>query len=325
MDKKTPKVSIIVPVFQAEEFIDRCVESILKQDYHNIDIILINDGSTDKSSEICDEYARTYTNVKVIHQVNKGVSSARNAGIIASSGDYLMFVDSDDTIKSNAVSLLVNTALEYDAQMVSAVKSYVDLGNKESCKYDDGKISVFDGESSIRMSLEYERQTNSVCAKLFDRAFFSGIMFEEGRSINEDGYFLFECYALCPKVVQYNKSIYCYYFREKSSSRCDFSEKYFDMIYFSNKKKDYIYKYLPHLIDLANSMEISTHLFFLEVLCRTKDKKYNQQQKSSIEIVRHGFFSYHSHNSHERIMARIVTFGLYPLYKVILNYRKHRN
>ncbi|HHY82924.1 MAG TPA: glycosyltransferase [Clostridiales bacterium] len=113
-----PLVSIIVPVYNTESFIDTCLTSIRNQTYKNIQIILVNDGSTDSSPEICSRHAEDDSRIMVLHKYNGGVSSARNAGLDVSTGTYIMFVDSDDRIESNAVETLVNVQKTYDFDVI---------------------------------------------------------------------------------------------------------------------------------------------------------------------------------------------------------------
>lgn len=320
------KVSCIVPIYRTEKYLTKCVESILSQTYTSIEIILIDDGSPDSCPEICDRYAEKDSRVRVIHQKNRGVSAARNAGLEAMTGDYFMLIDSDDTVTSNAVELLLNDAIEYGADIASGVKSYVDSSGNIKSPYDDSKITLYGGLTPLKMSLEFERQTNSSCAKLFKREFVEGIRFEEGRSVNEDIYFVFQCYARLPKLVQHNVSVYFYYQHANSNSKDVFSEKYFDMIYFSEMKVKYINEHHPELNDYARNMDISTNLFFLEVLCRTNDPKYRQAKKNSIHRVRDNYKTYRTINQHERMMAKIVRYGMYPLFSFIweLKNGKHK-
>jgi len=99
------KTSVIVPVYNAEKYLDKCIQSILNQDYKNIEVILIDDGSLDNSGNICDEYAKVDSRVKVVHKKNGGVSSARNCGIDIATGEFIMFVDSDDYIEYNMIQI----------------------------------------------------------------------------------------------------------------------------------------------------------------------------------------------------------------------------
>ena len=103
-------VSVIVPIYKVEKYLNKCVDSIINQSYKNLEIILVDDGSPDKCGEICDKYAEKDSRVKVIHKENGGLSDARNAGIDIAKGDYLLFVDSDDWITSNICEVLIKNA-----------------------------------------------------------------------------------------------------------------------------------------------------------------------------------------------------------------------
>lgn len=120
------RISIIVPVYKAEKFIERCVDSILNQTHKNIELILVDDGSPDQSSEICDRYAANDSRVRVIHQENAGVSAARNAGLNLASGDYITFVDADDYVEPRMYEKMLERAIAYDCEVVmcDCVKEY---------------------------------------------------------------------------------------------------------------------------------------------------------------------------------------------------------
>ena len=111
-------VSVIVPVYNVAQYLPQCVDSILSQDYADLEVLLIDDGSTDASGEICDQYAAQDSRVRVIHQKNGGAAAAKNAGLRAASGDYLTFVDSDDYLEPNAYGFLMKTLLETGADAV---------------------------------------------------------------------------------------------------------------------------------------------------------------------------------------------------------------
>ena len=108
MENKTDKISVIVPVYNVEDYLDRCINSIVKQTYKNLEIILVDDGSTDSSYKICNEWAKKDERIKVLHNKNEGVSKARNVGIDASTGDFIAFVDSDDYIEETMFEKLLD-------------------------------------------------------------------------------------------------------------------------------------------------------------------------------------------------------------------------
>lgn len=320
MDK--PLISVIVPVYCAESYLRDCVHSILEQTYPHLEVLLVNDGSPDNSGALCDVLAETDDRVRVFHQENRGVSAARNVGLTHATGDYVMFVDSDDCLLPHAVEFLLTDAVAYNADIASAVKVTVQPDGGCINLYEDHTLSVHSGLDPLILSLDGERQTNSVCAKLFRRAFLTGIRFEEGRSINEDGLFLFLCYMKQPVQVQHNRVVYQYFVRQNSNSRCGFSEKYLDMLYFARQKKELVLATHPQLSDRVVNMEVSAHLFFLEALCRTTDRKYKPYQKESVALVRRWYRQYRPINRHERLFAKVVRYGLYPLYKVAIRIKR---
>lgn len=315
-------ISVIVPVYGAEPYLALCIESICMQTYTNLEILLVDDGSPDNCPEICDEYALRDNRIKVLHQTNKGVSAARNAGINMARGDYITFVDSDDELFPNAIEQMLLDALSCDADIAYAVKCSIKPDGEVINIYEDGTCNIYDGLTSLCLSLDGERQTNSACAKLFKYAFLGDVRFEEGKSINEDGFFLFECYVKQPKVIQHNVCVYKYYIRDNSSSRKVFSEKYFDMIYFCERKKEIVNALFPEISDKLINMEVSTHLFFLETLCRTYDKKYRKDIRNSIRLVRKYYKVYVPLNNHEKQFSKIVYFGFYSMYKLLLNTKR---
>lgn len=320
---ENPLVSIIVPVYGTEPYLSDCIKSILSQTYRNIEVILVDDQSPDKCPEICDSFARKDARVIVIHQENKGVSGARNTGIRRAAGEYLMFVDSDDELYPDAVTLLLKDMKDCEADIVSAVKEVVRGDNSVQRIDSEGKLLVYRGEEAPVLSLDGDKNTNSACAKLFCKSFIDGIFFEEGKNINEDGFFIFQCYLRNPVLVQHNIAVYRYNFREDSGSKQAFSDKYLSMLYFCGEKKRIVKESYPQFLENAYNMEVRTSLQFLDLLCRTDDKAYSDIQKTCIQTVK-TLYRYHRPISrHHRQLAQIVKNGLYPVYKRIFRLKYH--
>lgn len=317
-------VSIIVPVYGTEAYLPACIDSIRNQSYANVQIILIDDQSPDLCPEICDMYAKQDPRILVIHQENKGVSGARNTGIRHASGEYIMFVDSDDELEANAIELLLQDIVCHNADIASASKSIVSADGAVNPLDDDGSIYIYEGKEMLKRSLAYDRYTHSLHSKLFVSGLVRDVQFEEGHNINEDSYFLFVCFTKQPKVVQHNVSVYKYYLRENSSSRDKFSEKYIDMLYFCDLKRKYIQENVPSLMECAKSMEVRTNLLFLQVLCRTADKKYKAVQRQCLRTVRTLYSSHKPINEHHKMLAWVAAHGLYPLYKWAVRMKYHR-
>ena len=317
-------VSIIVPVYGTESYLPACIDSLCKQTYPHIQIILIDDQSPDGCPMICDNYSRMDTRITVIHQKNKGVSGARNTGLQYAMGEYVMFVDSDDELHPEAVNILLRDSLMYSSDIAWAPRKPVDASGKLPKGYEEGTYTIFRGDDAILLSLNGEHNINAVWSKLFKRSFINGIFFEEGKHINEDGFFMFQCYLRKPILVRHNISLYQYNTRQSSCSRQFFSDKYFSMLYFCNRKIELVKEYCPQYIEHVYNMEVRTHLLFLQVLCRTNEKKYKDVHKESVKIVRN-LYRYHKpiHDHHKKL-AWIVSHGLYPVYKTLIRIKHYR-
>ena len=319
-------VSIIVPVYNIEAYLEKCVHSIMKQSYKNIEIILVDDGSTDKSGEICDILASLDSRIIVIHQSNYGVSKARNVGIDNSSGKYVMFVDGDDELYTNAVEMLVFDMSHFDVDIVSGIKCTVDIDGNINKPYEDNKLEIYKGTEGLKIALENNLHTNSACAKLFKMSFLGDTRFVEGRKVNEDGFFMFQCFCKKPKFLQHNICVYLYFYRANSASRQCFNEKYLDMIYFCNRKKEIIEKDFPEFQKIIPNMEMRTYLSFLSVLCSTKNRKYEKYIKLSIRKVRdlYNDVDFSLLTVQQKKMAKLVYFHLFPIYKLLVYWKYYR-
>lgn len=316
-------VSIIVPVYGTEAYLPACIESICNQTYKNIQIILVDDQSPDRCPEICDEYAQRDSRILVIHQKNTGVSGARNTGLNYALGEYIMFVDSDDELFPSGIELLIQDAQKYGADIVSATKR-VKKRNLFTNTGEDGICTVWREEETLLHSLNGDGNTNSACAKLFRADMIQNIRFVEGHNINEDGFFLFQCFLKKPVFVQHNVAIYQYNTRPGSGSRQAFSDKYLSMLYFCERKKEIISAKYPQYMDQMHNTEVHTNLQLLDVLCRTTDKKYKAVQRQCIDTVRRLYQHHKPINDHYKKLAWLVVHRLYPLYKWAVRMKYYR-
>lgn len=206
-------ISVIVPVYNVAAYLPECAESILSQDYQNLEVILIDDGSTDDSGSICDAYAAKDPRVVVIHQKNGGAAAAKNAGLRAATGKYLSFVDSDDYLELDAYSHMIGILRQYDADVVQC--AYQDVFRNTAVDH----ISP-EGTKEYSATEYLERYTKDwTCGLLWDklyvRSLFDGIWFEEGHRI-DDEYFTYRGIMNARKVVRDDRIIYNY--RKRRSS-----------------------------------------------------------------------------------------------------------
>lgn len=211
------KLTIIIPVYQVKSYLDRCLNSVLSQSFKDYDIILVDDGSTDGSQDICDKYAEQYNNITVIHKSNGGLSSARNIGIEAATSKYIMFIDSDDMIHSKTAEMQISLLEHNDAD--ACICSLQRFTNERDidifCNTDHKKNSVIPGLKAEECFFDKENTANFVssCGKVFKRSLFNGIRFPEGR-LFEDEYITYRIYYNCSKIVVVDDALYYYYVNE---------------------------------------------------------------------------------------------------------------
>lgn len=209
------KISVIVPIYNVEKELSRCVESLLKQDYADFEIILVDDGSQDSSGKIADSFAEANpSRVCVVHQVNKGLSGARNTGIRVATGQYLSFVDSDDYVEPNMLSVLMEQLQKVDADIATCGR-FDDYPEHSKTNFTMEKPMVFSAEETIRRILTWNQLDVSSCDKLFKKNLWDGISFPE-RENNEDIRTIPLVISNSEKVVHVGVALYHYCHRENS-------------------------------------------------------------------------------------------------------------
>ncbi len=226
---KKKMVSVVVPVYNTEKYIRECIDSIIEQDYSYFEIILVDDGSTDNSGKLCDEYANSFDNVSVLHKENGGLSSARNAGIDAARGDLITFIDSDDFyLVKDVIRKLVKIIDRYDIDI--ACCNYT---SDRNAVYSDSRrhseISFYKKEEAIsRLFDDYGIRCFS-CNKLFKKQIFNNIRFPEGKFF-EDIITMYHVMENVKSLAFYDEKMYFYRKRCNSITVSPFSDKNFDML-----------------------------------------------------------------------------------------------
>ena len=227
-----PLLSIIVPIYNVEQYLERCIESIINQTYKNLEIILVDDGSKDNSGTIADTYASKDNRIKVIHKENGGLSDARNHGLDQARGNYIIFIDSDDFIDSSMCEILFTTAEKYSSDIVSCnyyifrAENHISV-HPMSIQEDE---KVFSGIDILKYYLIKTEpfDLNIVCNKIFKADLFNSkdgqIRFPKGR-VQEDNFTTFRLFAKSDVVTTINQPLY-YYLQRADSIMANFSKKF---------------------------------------------------------------------------------------------------
>ena len=227
-------ISIVVPVYNIADFLHYAIDSLLKQSYQNFEVILVNDGSTDDSPRLCEDYAREYENIHVFHKGNGGLSDARNFGVTKSNSDWIFFLDPDDYLEDYTLELIVKIQEIHQADLIStkvkATSKYDDYSShhlKQFKQSDYESLSVITKEKALELMLDDKVATVSACAKLYKKSILERVPFPVGK-IYEDFYVVGEHLALAERIVISPLETYNYYRREGSIVRSTFTEKRYD-------------------------------------------------------------------------------------------------
>lgn len=225
-----PEISIIVPVYKAEQYLERCVKSVLKQTYQNFELILVDDGSPDGCPMLCDGWAEKDNRIRVMHKKNGGASSARNAGLKVADGNWIVFLDSDDWLDVSALKTLYNLAHKYNVPMViGGMKVVQEYTNMQIATQEDAKVLSRTDLLNRFFRLNGERDTHSVWGAIFQRDLLNEYHFIEGK-MNED---VEACYYLarkCEKAVYTDAPLYNYFKNVEGVTNSGFSKKKLDLL-----------------------------------------------------------------------------------------------
>lgn len=312
-----PFLTIIVPVYNKVKYIDSCIKSIIDQSFKDFELILINDGSTDKSGERCDHYANVDERILVLHQENQGVSVARNNGLKMAKGKYIGFIDSDDTVEKRMFEQLISNANKIDAEIsicsLRIVEANADVTEQK------GKIStvIFSKQETLKALLD-GRINWSANNKIYKSEIARRVLFE-GR-MNEDLWYCFKVISeMDGQSIFINDEVYNYIKRENSVSLTGFNSTQMESITVSGRIKDEVYLKFPALADDAKFLDFVSNLSLLNLIIlakKTKSVEYNIVAKN---LTDYSDFVKTSNQLNKKQKYAYALFDLSPLlYKVLL-------
>lgn len=309
-------ISVIVPVYKVEKYLNKCIESIVNQTYKNLEIILVDDGSPDECGKICDNYAQKDMRIKVIHKENGGLSDARNAGINISNGKYISFIDSDDYIDLEYLELLYKTIKKDKSDM--AISSHKVI-------YENGTIlekatkeeSILEPKEVLKRILYDDGIDLSAWAKLYKIELFEEIRYPKGR-LFEDAATTYKLVDKCKKISIISKSTYNYIIRGNSITNVNFSEKKMDLIISTEEMCNYIKKKYPDLEEAANRRLMYAYLSTLTQLIKSNKRNKSVEKRLYGYIKQNSKMILKDKNVPRRDKVAIISikFGL-GFYKII--------
>lgn len=277
-------ISVIIPVYNVEQYLVRCLDSVINQTYKKLEIILIDDGSIDKSSLICDSYAKKDERIVVIHKENGGLSDARNRGMDVAKGSYIAFIDSDDFVSPDYIEYLYNILKNNNADVSCCdFQCFVKDVESSTRKID---LKTYSGIEAIEQ-LCYQKTINtSAWGKLYKTELFNSVRFPKGR-LYEDLGTTYKVFYKSNKIINSSDKKYYYFLRGDSIMRSSFSLKNFDRILLSNELLNFINENAPSIKNAAIS-----RFFISNVQVFREIPLDNDRYKNEIRILKNNIKKY---------------------------------
>lgn len=297
------RISVIVPVYNIKEYLERCVRSICAQTYRNLEILLVDDGSTDGSGDLCERLAKEDERIRVFHKENGGSSSARNLGIKEATGEYIGFIDSDDYIEPDMYELLMDGIVRYGLEMAQISRDEVDeAGVRMPDVCIPPKEEWLITSNEMMRELLMHRGDASFCTRLTKKTLFDGMGFPEGK-LNEDFHLLTQMLGKIERLVIFPKQCYHVFYRIGSNSRTKdkniFSRVFADNVENADKVMELVKEKYPELIPVAfrfGCYQRLDYLLHIPIGQMTRDNAFYQNvvaylRKNVIKMVKNSFLT----------------------------------
>lgn len=281
-------ISIVVPIYNVEKYLKKCVDSIINQTYKNLEIILVDDGSPDNCSKICDEYARQDSRIKVIHKENGGLSEARNAGMKIATGEYISFIDSDDWIKSEMIEDMYNRMIEDKSDLASSGVLWVDENGVEIRNATVSENCVLNTEQALSELINDGKLKQHVWNKLYKTDLIKNIPFDKGK-YHEDVFWSYQVIGKAEKISVEKNSYYYYVQRSESIMGEKYSAKRLDALDAMELRCEYTKEKFPKLYNNALNVYIGSCMYHLQLaILSGADKSIINNIKSRICYGKNG-------------------------------------
>lgn len=270
-------ISVIVPIYDVEKYLPNCIDSIIGQHGVNLELILVDDGSPDRCPEICDEYEKSDSRIRVVHQENRGLSSARNRGIEMATGNYLFFVDSDDWLLPGALEMMLNRSLEQNSDIVCCgITAYDEETGQEEMIFKQIDMELTPDEALRELVLSVNTVRNFAWNKLYRAFRFNSLRFPEGR-YSEDLFVMHELIGAAEHISYIGKALYCYRIHSKSFLHGRLRKESLDILWAYESRIKYLRD--RELEYLANESSLDYVLSAYNLFQRSRKKEDDENSK----------------------------------------------
>lgn len=267
------KISVIVPIYKVEDYLHRCVDSIINQTYANLEIILVDDGSPDNCPMICDEYAKKDSRIRVVHKKNGGLSDARNAGIDIATGEYIMFIDSDDFVDIEMMESMMKNMIDNNVDMVVCNIKYV-YEDREVVKYNQAD-RILDRYEAMEEYLKDGVVQAVAWNKLYKKSLINDMRYKVGKT-NEDEFFTYKVVDKTDKIY-YNSRPFYNYIQRDSSIMGKYSLKRLDGVEASYERLNFIKERYPDLYEKEKKTFINLCIYSYQMILKEPNLDKNKQ------------------------------------------------
>lgn len=315
-------ISVIVPVYNVEKYLEKCVDSIVNQTYKNLEIILVDDGATDNSGKICDELVELDNRIKVYHKKNGGLSDARNYGVERATGDYIGFVDSDDYIDAEMYEKLYE-AIKKENVDVAECNLKIVYPEKTDLFTDQKYYQICNKQEYLEEYLKIEKIFGSACVRLTKVDIAKKLKFPVGK-LYEDTYYAYDLIGIVDKYVIVDNPYYNYLMRENSITNAKFNPRIFDLIEIVEKFHTNVYKNYPSLKEAADCRKMYAYFSVLNSILLEEDFKNNSFYKQIIDYFKEEYTKllrnkYITRN--RKLSVLLIKFSINLYRKVLLRYK----
>lgn len=263
-------ISVIIPIYNTEKYLEDCIKSVVNQSYENLDIILVNDGSTDKSKEICEKYAEKDSRIRLINQSNMGAAMAKNAGLNNIKGDLFMILDSDDLLQKNNIEILYDCMQKEKSDIIEACYTTIYKEFKNIDIHQNSKKENFNTENALKELIISRKFHQTPWNKLYKTELLKDIRFPKDKYI-DDEYWTYKLFANAKRITWINEVLYYYRQHEESTMGRMYSIKRLDAVDALYDRYKFMKKNFPNLSDLSCKVFLNNCIYNFQKLCMLEE------------------------------------------------------